>query len=82
AQGRLVELAYFDVIPATDAPFFDGAWSVYPYFASGRVVVSSISNGLFVLDPFSSSHDDDGGTHGSRTPSPEIKLPELPDFSP
>lgn len=30
---------------------FDGAWSVYPYFASRTVVVSSISGGLFVLRP-------------------------------
>merc|ERR1712232_258272 len=28
---------------------FEGAWSVYPYFASGTILVSSIERGLFVL---------------------------------
>jgi len=30
-------------------PLFDGAWSVYPYFKSGNIIVSDISGGLFVL---------------------------------
>ncbi len=51
AAGSLVEVAHFDIHPATDAPGFSGAWSVYPYFASGTVVVSGIGEGLFVLQP-------------------------------
>lgn len=49
--GRLTEVAYFDVEPASDAPGFAGAWSVYPFFRSGVVVVSGIGSGLFVLEP-------------------------------
>ena len=30
-------------------PLFDGAWSVYPFFKSGTIIVSDISGGLFVL---------------------------------
>ena len=30
---------------------FDGAWSVYPFFTSGNVLVSSRSEGLFVVRP-------------------------------
>lgn len=48
-EGVLEEVAYFDTYPADNATKFDGAWSVYPYFESGVIVVSDISNGLFVL---------------------------------
>lgn len=45
------EVAFFDVYPSDDMPDFNGAWSVYPYFKSGVVVVSGIEQGLFVLKP-------------------------------
>jgi choice-of-anchor B domain-containing protein len=51
AAGRLRERAFFDVYPTDDDPGFNGAWSVYPYFASGVVVISSIESGLFVVRP-------------------------------
>ncbi|WP_148898873.1 choice-of-anchor B family protein [Fodinibius salinus] len=50
-DGKLKEVAYFDTYPAGDGPNFDGAWSNYPFFESGLVIVSDVSNGLFVLDP-------------------------------
>ncbi len=56
AQGRLEEVAFFDVRPETDEPGFTGAWSVYPFFRSGVVVVSGIGQGLFVLRPFPEGH--------------------------
>jgi choice-of-anchor B domain-containing protein len=44
------EVAFFDTVPyGDDTPGFEGAWSTYPYFPSGTVVVSSIGQGLFVL---------------------------------
>ncbi|MDP8930095.1 MAG: choice-of-anchor B family protein, partial [Actinomycetota bacterium] len=49
--GSLSEVGYFDVYPSDDNPEFNGAWSTYPYFASGVVVVSGIEQGLFVLRP-------------------------------
>lgn len=45
------EVGFFDTYPADDNPGFRGAWSNYPYFASGIVIVSSINEGLFILDP-------------------------------
>ncbi len=40
ADGELTEVAFFDT---------SSAWSVYPYFPSGTVIVSDINLGLFVL---------------------------------
>ena len=47
-----IEIGFFDTVP-DDAglPAFGGAWSNYPFFESGIVVVSSWSEGLFVLRP-------------------------------
>ena len=44
------EVGFFDTVPfGDDKPGFAGAWSVYPYFGSGVIIVSSIKEGLFVL---------------------------------
>ncbi|MCC5824305.1 MAG: choice-of-anchor B family protein, partial [Planctomycetes bacterium] len=43
-----VEIAYLDTYPGTIAPEFNGAWSNYPFFPSGTVIVSDIERGLFV----------------------------------
>lgn len=45
------EVGYFDIYPQNDNASFNGAWSVYPFFDSGTVVVSGIEQGLFVLQP-------------------------------
>lgn len=50
SQGELSEVAYFDTYPAHDEPGFEGAWSVYPFLPSGHILVSSIAEGLFVLE--------------------------------
>lgn len=51
ANANLTETAFFDTYPGNDFRLFDGAWSNYPYFESGVVIVSDISNGLFILSP-------------------------------
>ncbi len=51
ASGSLSEVAYFDIYPADDNAQFNAAWSNYPYFDSGVVVVSGIEQGLFILRP-------------------------------
>jgi choice-of-anchor B domain-containing protein len=51
ASGVLTEVGYFDIYPSSNSPSFNGAWSVYPYFDSGVVVVSGIEQGLFILQP-------------------------------
>ncbi|MEM7113059.1 MAG: choice-of-anchor B family protein [Chloroflexota bacterium] len=49
--GSLTEVAYFDVYPSSNSANFNGAWSTYPFFDSGVVIVSGIEQGLFVLQP-------------------------------
>ncbi|HUF47499.1 MAG TPA: choice-of-anchor B family protein [Vicinamibacterales bacterium] len=46
------EVAFFDTAPYTDnGPGFNGAWSVYPFFQSGTIIVNSIEQGLFLVRP-------------------------------
>ena len=51
ALGALREVGFFDIYPADDAPGFNGAWTSYPFFASGSVIVNGIEQGLFVVRP-------------------------------
>ena len=46
-----VEVGYFDTFPAHNNAGFEGAWSAYPFFPSGTVIVSDRVGGLFILDP-------------------------------
>tara|TARA_Y200000002_G_scaffold101969_1_gene82742 strand:+ start:64 stop:519 length:456 start_codon:yes stop_codon:yes gene_type:complete len=32
-----------------NSPFFNGAWSVYPYFQSRNITISDINSGLFIV---------------------------------
>ena len=41
----------FDTAPYQEGPGFSGAWSNYPYFDSGTVLVNSIGEGIFMLRP-------------------------------
>ncbi|MFB6278275.1 MAG: choice-of-anchor B family protein, partial [Salinibacter sp.] len=45
------EVAYFDTYPSSNAAQFRGAWSTYPFFDRNIVLVSSIGQGLFVVQP-------------------------------
>lgn len=51
ANNNLGEVAFFDIYPANNGTGFNGAWSVYPFFASGTVIVSGIEQGLYILRP-------------------------------
>ena len=43
------ETGFFDTFPANDNTQFDGVWSIYPFFESGKIVISDINRGLFVI---------------------------------
>ncbi len=50
-NANLTEVANFDSFPSNDNSAFSGAWSNYPFFESGIVIMSDLSGGLFILDP-------------------------------
>ena len=50
-KGKLKEVAYFDTVPTSDGPEFNGAWAAYPYLPSGIVLVGDMDNGLFIVRP-------------------------------
>jgi choice-of-anchor B domain-containing protein len=47
----LRQVAFFDSYPANDNVGFSGAWSNYPYFPSGNIIISDYSNGFFIVRP-------------------------------
>jgi choice-of-anchor B domain-containing protein len=51
SSGVLSEVAFFDIVPTSDAAQHAGAWSVYPFLSSGYVTVTGTHQGLFVLRP-------------------------------
>merc|ERR1711879_1032729 len=73
------EVAYFDVWPDSDSARFNGAWSTYPFFNSGTVIISSIEGGLFVVKPTV-----DPGETTSQVPSatPTVDLGETTSQAP
>lgn len=51
ATANLTEAAFFDTYPDSDGVSLNGAFSVYPFYDSGTVVVTDMNRGLFVLRP-------------------------------
>ena len=51
ANEQAPEVAFFDIMPGSDLANYNGAWSNYPFFDSGVVIVNGIEQGLFVLQP-------------------------------
>lgn len=49
--NQLREVANLDtfMVPAPNVSGTDGAWGVYPFLPSGTILISDISNGLFML---------------------------------
>jgi choice-of-anchor B domain-containing protein len=47
--GSLNLIGSFDTFPANNSTSFNGAWSVYPYFASGNIVISDYNGGLYIV---------------------------------
>ena len=42
-DNQLTEIGYFDTYPQNNGTAFNGAWSVYPYFASGNIIINDIN---------------------------------------
>jgi choice-of-anchor B domain-containing protein len=41
---------YFDSYPSSDAVGFPGAWGTYPYLPSGRILISDIDSGFYIVE--------------------------------
>ncbi len=65
-----VEVAFFDTYTPNDGSSYNGAWSNYPFFASGVVIVSSIGEGLFVLQPSLTRYVAPGGSDAGNCSNP------------
>lgn len=48
-SSSINEIGYFDTYPSNNGANFNGVWNVYPYFESGKIVVSDINSGLFIV---------------------------------
>ncbi|MEZ6235422.1 MAG: choice-of-anchor B family protein [Phycisphaerales bacterium] len=44
-----VEIGYFDTFSGGDPTSFNGAWSTYPYFPSGTILISDFQQGLVMV---------------------------------
>ncbi len=51
ADGTLSETAFFDTFPGNNNASFNGAWSVFPYFESGHIIISDIDTGFYLVKP-------------------------------
>jgi len=74
AQSQLEEVAFFDVFPANDQAEFDGTWNNYPFFASGVIPVTHLSQGLFLLKPSNLCSSSAAPTSLSATPAAERRV--------
>lgn len=50
-NGNLTEVGYFDTYVSDNGTTFNGSWSNYPFFPSGNIIISDITNGLFIVRP-------------------------------
>ncbi len=60
------EIGFFDSYPIPEAndANFDGAWGTYPYLPSGNILISDITNGLFIVKDSTGTRSTDVGTIG------------------
>lgn len=43
------QIGFFDTFPSGNGASFNGAWGVYPFLPSGKILISDIDSGLYVL---------------------------------
>ncbi|RNC88031.1 MAG: choice-of-anchor B family protein [Winogradskyella sp.] len=82
ASNSMTEIGFFDTRPENDNTSFNGAWSVYPYFSSGNIVINDIERGLFVVGKISTLPVNTNAISSfsiypnPATTNPKIKSPE------
>ena len=48
-SSTITEVGFFDSFPSNNNTSFNGVWNVYPFFASGNIIISDIEGGLFII---------------------------------
>lgn len=46
---NIFEVGFFDTHPENDTLEKNGAWSVYPFFPSGNIIISDFNKGFFII---------------------------------
>jgi choice-of-anchor B domain-containing protein len=70
ANQNMSEIGYFDTYISSNSAAFDGAWNVYPFFASGNIVISDINGGFFLVKSQNLGIAEEGQLGFSLYPNP------------
>jgi len=84
SNGNMTEVGSFDIFPSNDEPGYDGAWNVYPYFASGNLIITTLkySNpnyvpGFYLVRPSTLSVEDNSLSYFNLFPNPSTNYVEI-----
>lgn len=72
ANGNMYEAGYFDTYVPNNSAGFSGAWTAYPYFESGVVIINSRGEGMFVVRPRAGLEIEKGQPVGTVEPGEMI----------
>ncbi len=90
SNGNMTETGYFDIFTEGNSAGYDGAWNVYPYFASGILMISSLkyssqnyTPGFYLVKSSNLSVNENSLSDFNLFPNPstnyvEISSPETP----
>ena len=71
ANQNMMEIGHFDTYSTNNNSGFNGSWSVYPYFASGNIVISDREEGFVLVKEAGVLGTEDAGSAGfSLAPNP------------
>ena len=75
---NMTEIGSFDTYPANDsAGPSGGAWNVYPFFASGNILISDYDRGFFLVAESNLGIEDNDGSSFSLLPNPASEIIKL-----
>lgn len=75
ASENMSEIGFFDSYPSDNNAGYNGAWSVYPFFESGNIVISDRSEGFILVHPSTLAVDEFSIENGlSIFPNPTTDL--------
>jgi len=69
-NGNMTPYGYFDTYPANNNASYAGSWNVYPYFASGNIIISGEGGFTLAIDQTLLSNSDFENSNFSIYPNP------------